>query len=112
MTSPGVWYAGDIGRTGLTWRRYTNWAKERPITLRCADFLGRGRGRMRVLDRLNPPPLAKLRPDLRNWEKHDLAAVWVGHATVLLRFAGLTILTDPVLSNRIGVGFGLVTAGP
>jgi L-ascorbate metabolism protein UlaG (beta-lactamase superfamily) len=104
---------GTIGSEwALTWRRYTNWAKERPLTLRCADFLGRGRGRMRVLDRLNPPPAAKLRPDLRDWEKQELAAVWVGHATVLLRFAGMTILTDPVLSNRIGVGLGLLTAGP
>ena len=42
----------------------------------------------------------------------DFSAVWLGHATVLLRVAGKTILTDPVLSHRVGVGLGLMTAGP
>ena len=37
---------------------------------------------------------------------------WIGHATVLLRVGDLTILTDPVLSNRVGVGLGLITGGP
>lgn len=31
-----------------------------------------------------------------------LAAAWLGHATVLLRLGGLTVLTDPVFSDRIG----------
>jgi L-ascorbate metabolism protein UlaG (beta-lactamase superfamily) len=96
----------------LSWRRYTNWAKQRPLTLRLADFLGRGRGRMRVLDYLNPPGAPRLKPDLSNWESHDLAAAWIGHATVLLRVGGVTILTDPVMSNRVGVGLGLITGGP
>lgn len=82
------------------------------MTLRIADRLGRGRGRLRVFDRLHPPRPATHRPDLRNWQQHELAAVWIGHATVLLRIAGMTILTDPVLSNRIGVGLGLITGGP
>jgi L-ascorbate metabolism protein UlaG (beta-lactamase superfamily) len=43
---------------------------------------------------------------------HDLAAVWLGHATVLMRVGGLTILTDPVLSERIGMSLGPVTFGP
>ncbi len=80
--------------------------------LRVADRLGRGRGRTRVLDRLSKPPAAKHRPDLTGWESHSLAAAWLGHATVLLRMSGQTILTDPVLSSRVGIGLGLVTAGP
>lgn len=52
-------------------------------------------------------PLAPL-PDL---SRHDLAAVWVGHATTLLRVGGLTILTDPVLTDRIGPRIGGVTIG-
>lgn len=80
--------------------------------LRLADRLGRGKGRLRWLDRLNPPPRAAKTPNLTRWHTHDLAAVWIGHATVLLRMGGMTILTDPVLSNRIGVGLGLMTGGP
>src|SRR5262245_15027910 len=67
---------------------------------------------MRVLDHVSAPAKPRLIPDLRNWENHQLAAVWIGHATVLLRFAGLTIITDPVMFNRVGVGFGLFTGGP
>jgi L-ascorbate metabolism protein UlaG (beta-lactamase superfamily) len=95
-----------------TWRRYANWAKRRPLTLRLADRLGRGRGRMRLLDGLNPPLGPRFKPDLSGWENYELAACWIGHATVLLRIHGMTILTDPVLSNRIGVGLGLMTGGP
>jgi L-ascorbate metabolism protein UlaG (beta-lactamase superfamily) len=96
----------------MSWRHFTDWAKESPAMLRVADRLGRGRGRTRVLDHLSNPPPAKHRPDLTDWEKYSLAAAWLGHATVLLRMDGQTILTDPVLSRRVGIGLGLVTAGP
>jgi L-ascorbate metabolism protein UlaG (beta-lactamase superfamily) len=39
------------------------------------------------------------------------AATWLGHCSVLLRFAGMTILTDPVWSSRIGVRIGGRTIG-
>jgi L-ascorbate metabolism protein UlaG (beta-lactamase superfamily) len=96
----------------MTWRNCADWAKKRPMTLRLADRLGRGTGRFRWFDRMNPPPRAANKPNFVNWKKHDLAAVWIGHATVLLRLGELNILTDPVMSNRIGVGLGLVTGGP
>jgi L-ascorbate metabolism protein UlaG (beta-lactamase superfamily) len=51
-------------------------------------------------------------PDLTDWGKRDLAAIWIGHATVLLRLGGVTILTDPVFCSRIGLGLGLITCGP
>jgi L-ascorbate metabolism protein UlaG (beta-lactamase superfamily) len=44
----------------------------------------------------------------------DLAALWIGHATVLLRLGGaegMTILTDPVFSKRIGMRLGAMTLG-
>ena len=96
----------------MTTRRLINWAKDRPLTLRLADRLGRGRGRLRLLDRLNPPAPAPNTPELSKWEEHDLAAVWIGHATILLRIGQMTVLTDPVFSSRIGVGLGLMTGGP
>jgi L-ascorbate metabolism protein UlaG (beta-lactamase superfamily) len=40
-----------------------------------------------------------------------LGAMWLGHATVLLRLDGRWILTDPVFSSRIGVRVGPVTLG-
>ena len=100
------------GWRSLSWRRYADWAKRNPAALRLADRLGRSRGRLRVLDDLRPPAPARLKPDLTRWEHHDLAATWLGQATVLLRVGGMTVLTDPVLSSRVGVGLGLCTGGP
>ncbi|HEV2294466.1 MAG TPA: MBL fold metallo-hydrolase [Tepidisphaeraceae bacterium] len=65
-----------------------------------------------MLDQCNPPARAPFIPDLARWDDHSLAALWVGHATVLLRVGGMTILTDPVMSNRVGLGLGLITGGP
>jgi L-ascorbate metabolism protein UlaG (beta-lactamase superfamily) len=96
----------------LNWRVITNLVKHRPEALRLADHLGRSRGRLRPFERLNPPPKPAHTPDLTNWSNHALAACWIGHATVLLRVAGLTILTDPVFSNRVGIGLGPFTGGP
>ena len=96
----------------MSWRRCANWAKEREFTLRLADRLGRSRGRLRLLDGINPPAAPRLKPDLTGWETRTLAAAWLGHATVLLRVGGMTVLTDPVLSNNVGVGLGLITGGP
>lgn len=96
----------------MSWREYSDWAKTRPAVLRLADSLGKGRGGMRLLDHLNAPPSAPRRPKLAEWEQQELAAVWIGHATVLLRIGGRTVLTDPVFSNRVGIGLGLVTGGP
>jgi L-ascorbate metabolism protein UlaG (beta-lactamase superfamily) len=85
--------------------------KHSRAALRLADRLGRGRGRLRWFDHLRAIAKPRL-PDLTDWQNQSLAAVWIGHATVLLRIGGLNVLTDPVLSNRIGLGFGLVTGGP
>src|SRR5690606_23886038 len=66
----------------------------------------------RWMDRLihvPPPPCV---PDFSGWEDQPLAAVRVGHATVLLRIEGMTILTDPVFSAKVGVGLGFMTGGP
>lgn len=96
----------------MNWRVCTNWAKRKHFMLRLSDWLGRGRGRMRLLDALHATPPAPHTPRLDNWHDHDLAAIWIGHATVLLRLGEKTILTDPVFARRVGLGLGLATAGP
>jgi len=96
----------------MTWRNVSDWAKGTPLTLRIADFLGRGRGGLRFIDRVHRPPAPPHKPSLAKWRRCELAAIWIGHATVLLRIGGMSVLTDPVFSNRIGLGLGLMTGGP
>jgi L-ascorbate metabolism protein UlaG (beta-lactamase superfamily) len=95
----------------LSWRRWTDRLKHSDRALRLADWLGRGRGRLRWFDHLHTIRKPR-KPDLTGWHHQKLSAAWIGHATVLLRVGDLTILTDPVLSNRVGVGLGLITGGP
>src|SRR6266568_5030944 len=51
------------------------------------------------------------RPDPHAWSDRGLYAAWLGHTTVLLKIDGTTILTDPVLSSRVGIDLGLLTLG-
>ncbi len=44
-------------------------------------------------------------------ESAELGAVWLGHATVMLRVHGRWILTDPVFSHRVGVHLGPLALG-
>jgi len=55
-----------------------------------------------------PPPA---RPDPKSWPDRGLYAAWLGHATVLLKIDGFTVLTDPVFSRRVGLNFGPLTLG-
>jgi hypothetical protein len=43
------------------------------------------------------------RPNPAEWRDNRITAAWLGHATVLINFFGIKILTDPVLFPRIGV---------
>jgi L-ascorbate metabolism protein UlaG (beta-lactamase superfamily) len=51
-------------------------------------------------------------PTPGTWNDNAITAAWLGHATVLINFYGVRILTDPVLFNRIGVDFGVGSFGP
>lgn len=51
-------------------------------------------------------------PDPLSWDPATITAAWLGHASVLINFEGLTILTDPVLYNRIGADTICGTIGP
>lgn len=62
-------------------------------------------------ERKRPIIAAPRRPDVTSWPQEGLHATWIGHSTVLLSLDGFTILTDPVLSPKIGINFGPMTIG-
>jgi L-ascorbate metabolism protein UlaG (beta-lactamase superfamily) len=55
-----------------------------------------------------PPPHT---PDWKTWKDTGIYAAWLGHSTTLLRIHGVTVLTDPVFSERCGLTIGPVTLG-
>jgi L-ascorbate metabolism protein UlaG (beta-lactamase superfamily) len=57
-------------------------------------------------------PAAAHRPSPASWNDNAITLAWLGHATVLINFYGVRILTDPVLFRRIGVDVGLGSIGP
>ena len=59
-------------------------------------------------------PVAKPRflPTPAQWNPGMITAAWLGHASVLINFQGLFVLTDPVLSRRVGASWGRRTLGP
>jgi len=54
---------------------------------------------------------APARPKVAAWSDSGLYAAWLGHTSVLLKIDGFTILTDPVLSMRVGIDLKLFTPG-
>ena len=56
------------------------------------------------------PAFAK--PEPSKWDDALVTAAWIGHATVLINFFGVKILTDPVLFPRIGIRLAGFTIGP
>src|SRR5687767_12481052 len=59
--------------------------------------------------RVQPAPQ---RPDSGAWPDNAITLAWLGHATVLINFFGVRILTDPTLFPRIGVDAMVGTIGP
>jgi L-ascorbate metabolism protein UlaG (beta-lactamase superfamily) len=57
------------------------------------------------------PAFAKPTPG--KWRDNQVTAAWLGHATVLINFFGVKIITDPALFSRIGIRIPfLFTIGP
>jgi L-ascorbate metabolism protein UlaG (beta-lactamase superfamily) len=56
------------------------------------------------------PAFAK--PEPLRWNDSEVTAAWIGHATVLINFFGINIITDPVLFPRIGIRLPGFTIGP
>ncbi len=56
-----------------------------------------------------PPPVV---PTPERWDDQRITFAWLGHATLLINFYGVHILTDPVFSPRVGFNLGRGTLGP
>jgi L-ascorbate metabolism protein UlaG (beta-lactamase superfamily) len=57
-------------------------------------------------------PPAPHRPSPASWSDNAITLAWLGHATVLIDFYGVRILTDPTLFPRIGIDMGVGSFGP
>jgi L-ascorbate metabolism protein UlaG (beta-lactamase superfamily) len=68
------------------------------------------RGRLGEIGR--DVPAAPHRPAPAAWSDNAITLAWLGHATVLINFYGVRIVTDPTLFSRIGVDALVGTIGP
>jgi L-ascorbate metabolism protein UlaG (beta-lactamase superfamily) len=87
------------GVTGAAWSATSSSWTARFVRQRAEEF-----GR-------DVPP-APHTPTPSTWSDNAVTLAWLGHATVLVNFFGVRILTDPVLYARIGVNLGVGTLGP
>ena len=65
-----------------------------------------------TLESLRAMAPAYTRPNPATWGDDTLTASWLGHATVLINFFGITMLTDPALFRRVGISLPGLTIGP
>jgi L-ascorbate metabolism protein UlaG (beta-lactamase superfamily) len=66
-----------------------------------------------ILKSWQPIKPAFAKPNPVRWSDLQITVAWLGHATVLVNFFGIKILTDPVLFSRIGIRIPfLFTVGP
>ncbi|MEX2262202.1 MAG: MBL fold metallo-hydrolase [Bryobacteraceae bacterium] len=58
-------------------------------------------------------PIASVshRPRTQHWSDRGLYATWLGHSSVLMKIDGFTVITDPVLNDRVGLSLGPLTLG-
>jgi L-ascorbate metabolism protein UlaG (beta-lactamase superfamily) len=65
-----------------------------------------------TIESWRPIAPAFTKPEPLKWNDAQVTAAWIGHATVLINFFGINILTDPVLFPRIGIRLPGLTIGP
>jgi L-ascorbate metabolism protein UlaG (beta-lactamase superfamily) len=68
--------------------------------------------RERLAELVKPALGVRQKPEPLAWDDKKITASWLGHATVLINFHGVKIITDPVLFSRVGASTGLGTLGP
>jgi L-ascorbate metabolism protein UlaG (beta-lactamase superfamily) len=57
-------------------------------------------------------PAAPHKPVPATWSDNAVTLAWLGHATVLINFYGVRLITDPTLYSRIGVDLMVGSLGP
>jgi L-ascorbate metabolism protein UlaG (beta-lactamase superfamily) len=67
---------------------------------------------MMLSDCLRAAAPAPFHPEPQTWRDDRVTATWLGHATVLVNFFGVNILTDPVFFDRCGIRVPPLTIGP
>jgi L-ascorbate metabolism protein UlaG (beta-lactamase superfamily) len=65
-----------------------------------------------TIESWRPITPASVKPEPCKWSDAQVTLTWIGHATVLINFFGITILTDPVLFSRVGIRLPGFTIGP
>jgi L-ascorbate metabolism protein UlaG (beta-lactamase superfamily) len=65
-----------------------------------------------TIESWRPIAPAFIKPAPLQWNGAQLTAAWIGHATALINFFAIKILTDPVLFPRIGIRLPGFTIGP
>ena len=65
-----------------------------------------------TLESWRPITPAFAHPDPQTWSDNAVTAAWLGHATVLINFFGVRIITDPALFSRAGIRLPGFTIGP
>ena len=65
-----------------------------------------------TIESWHPISPAFAKPEPAKWSDAQVTLAWVGHATVLINFFGIKILTDPVLFPRVGIRLPGFTIGP
>jgi L-ascorbate metabolism protein UlaG (beta-lactamase superfamily) len=65
-----------------------------------------------IFDGRGKPPAPAARPDPAQWSDEAITGSCLGHSTVFLNFLGVRVLTDPVFSNRVGLGVPPFILGP
>src|SRR5438552_18404483 len=65
-----------------------------------------------TVESFRPIAPAFAKPNPAEWSDGRVTIAWLGHATVLINFFGIKILTDPVLFPRIGIRLPGFTIGP
>ena len=91
--------SGTLASIGAAWTSVSDSWSARFLRSRLAEF-----------GQDVPPAPHTPAPD--TWTDNAVTLAWLGHATVLVNFYGLRILTDPVLFPRIGVDLGIGSLGP
>ena len=66
--------------------------------------------RSSIADHADPGRTAR-KPNWRDWNPGGVTVAWLGHATVLIDFQGIRILTDPVLFDWVGLDLEVATFG-